>query len=164
MSGPTPFILSRCFSQLIGRKVTFVQTPLAPPDLKVAQVYGIYNLLPYETAILVKADLPLMGSFGGALVGLPDLAVKEHLRPTPIEELLRDAICEVLNIVAASLTTEGRAVFTKMVTDPSYIDGAAGNVYKKPDHRSYFNVSVDGYQGGKFSILSQSIPANFVAH
>jgi hypothetical protein len=143
--------------------VTFVQTPLAPPDLKVTQIYGIYNLLPYETAILVKADLPLMGSFGGALVGLPDLAVKEHLRPTPIEELLRDAICEVLNIVAASLTTEGRAVFTKMVTDPSYIDGAAGNVYKKPDHRSYFNVSVDGYQGGRFSILSQSIPANFVA-
>jgi hypothetical protein len=164
MSEPTPFVLSRCFSQLIGRKVTFVQTPLAPPDLKVTQIYGIYNLLPYETAILVKADLPLMGSFGGALVGLPDLAVKEHLRPTPIEELLRDAICEVLNIVAASLTTEGRAVFTKMVTDPSYIDGAAGNVYKKPDHRSYFNVSVDGYQGGKFSILSQSIPANFVAH
>jgi hypothetical protein len=131
--------------------------------MKIKQIYGIYNLLPHETAIIVKADLPLMGSFGGALVGLPDQAVKDHLRSTPVEELLRDAICEVLNIAAAALTTEGRAVFTKMVTDPSYIDGAAGNVFTKPDHKSYFNVSIDGYQGGKFSILSQSVPANAVA-
>ena len=162
MSEPTPFGLSRCFSQLVGRKVTFVQTTITL-DMKVTQIYGIYTLLPHETAIIVKADLPLMGSFGGALVGLPDLAVKEHLRPTPIEELLRDAICEVLNIVATALTSEGRAVFTKMVTDPIYIDGAAGNVYKKPDHRSYFNVTIEGYQGGKFTILSQAVPASAVA-
>jgi hypothetical protein len=159
MSEPTPYALSRCFSQLVGRKVTFVQAAPAL-DTKIKQIYGIYSLLPHETAIIVKADLPLLGSFGGALVGLPDLAVKEHLRSTPIEELLRDAICEVLNIASAALTAEGRAVFTKMVTDPAYIDGTAGNVYKKPDHRSYFNVSVDGYQGGRFTILSQSAPAH----
>jgi hypothetical protein len=29
---------------------------------------------------------------------------------------------------------------------------------KKPDHKSYFNVSVDGYQGGKFTILAQFVP------
>ena len=109
MSEPTPFLLSRCFSQLIDRKVTFVQTPLAPPDLKVKQIYGIYNLLPYEAAIIVKADLPLLGSLGGALVGLPDSAVKEHLRVTPLDELLRDAINEVLNIAAAAITKIGRA-------------------------------------------------------
>lgn len=164
MSEPTPFVLSRCFSQLTGRKVTFVQTPLAPPDMKIKQIFGIYNLLPHETAIVVKADLPLMGSLGGALVGLPDSAVKEHLRQTPLEELLRDAISEVLNIASAAITTEGRAVFTKMVTDPTYIDGAAGKVYAKPDHRSYFNVQVDGYQGGKFNILSKFIPGHTVGH
>src|ERR1035438_8820853 len=43
---------------------------------------------PHETAIVVKADLPLLGSFAGALVGLPDAAVKEHLRATPLEELM----------------------------------------------------------------------------
>lgn len=164
MPEATPFVLSRCFTQLIGRKVTFVQTALTPPDLKIKQIYGIYNLLPHNTAIIVKADLPLLGSLGGALVGLPDPAVKEHLRVTPLEELLRDAINEVLNIASSSITAEGRAVFIKFVTDPTYIDGDAGKVYAKADHKSYFNVQIDGYQGGKFNILSKFIPGHSVGH
>jgi hypothetical protein len=126
--------------------------------MRIRQMYGIYTLLPHETAIIVKADLPLLGSFAGALVGLPDSAVKEHLRVTPLEELLRDAICEVLNIASAAVTSEGRAVFTKLAADPARIDGAAGKLLQKPDHKSYFTVSVDGYQGGRFTILSQFVP------
>ena len=157
MPEPSPFLLSKSFSQLIGRKVTFTQATAAP-DAKTKQIYGIYTVLPHETAIVVKADLQLLGSVAGALVGLPDAAVKEHLRATPMEELLRDAISEVLNIAAASVTTGGRAVFTRMVTDPAYIDGPAEKVLEKPFHRSYFTVSVDGYQGGRFTIFSAFIP------
>jgi hypothetical protein len=157
MSEPTPFSLSQLFSQLIGRKVTFTQTTVAA-ETKVKQIYGIYNVLPHDTAIVVKVDLPLLGSFGGVLVGLPDAAVKEHLAMNPMEELLRDAISEVLNIASAAITTEGRAIFTKMVDSPTYIDGAAGTLMKKPDRRSYFNVLVDGYQGGKFTIFTQFTP------
>ena len=162
MAEPTPYALSRCFSQLIGRKVTFAQSTFAA-DTKIKQIFGIYNLLPHGTAIIVKADLPLLGSFGGALVGLPDPVVKEHLRVSPVEELLRDAIYEALNIASAAVTSEGRAVFTKLVFDPVYIDGSAGEVYKKPHHRSYFNVLIDGYQGGRFAILSQFVPITVVA-
>ena len=159
MSQPTPFTLSQRFSQLVGRKVTFVQTTLSV-DIKPKQIYGIYNVLPQEVPIVVKADLPLLGSFAGALVGFPDNVVKEHLKVTPMEELLRDAIYEVLNIASAAVTAEGRAVFTKMVSDPAYIDGMAAAMFKKPDHRSYFNVSIDGYQGGKFNIFSAFVPPN----
>jgi len=60
MAEPTPYGLSQRFSRLIGRKVTFVQTT-ASLDAKVAQVFGIYSVLPQETAIVVKADLPLLG-------------------------------------------------------------------------------------------------------
>jgi hypothetical protein len=157
MSEPTPFALSKLFSELIGRKVTFAQTTVAA-ETKIKQMYGIYTVLPHETAIVVKSDLPLLGSLAGVLVGLPDSAVKEHLAKNPLEELLRDAIHEVLNIASAVIATEGRAVFIKMVADPVLIDGAPGNVLKKPDHRSYFNVLVDGYQGGKFTIFAQSVP------
>jgi hypothetical protein len=45
-----------------------------------------------------------------------------------------------------------------MVTDPMFLDGEAGKVFKKPDHRSYFNVLVDGYQGGKFTIFAPFAP------
>jgi hypothetical protein len=157
MSEPTPYALSKLLSELIGRKVTFTQTTPAP-ETKIKQMYGIYTVLPHEHAIVVKSDLPLLGSLAGVLVGLPDSAVKEHLAVSPVEELLRDAIYEVLNISSAVITTEGRAVFIKMVADAALIDGAAGKVLRKPDHRSYFNVLVDGYQGGKFTIFAQSAP------
>jgi hypothetical protein len=157
MSEPTPFALSKLFTELIGRKVAFTQTT-AGAETKVKQMYGIYTVFPHETAIVVKSDLPLLGSLAGVLVGLPDAAVKEHLAATPVEELLRDAIHEVLNITSAVITHQGRAVFVKMVADPILIDGEAGKVFKKPDHRSYFNVLVDGYQGGKFTIFAPFAP------
>jgi len=157
MAEPSPFLLSKAFSQLTGRKVAFVVAP-ALPESKVRQTYGIYAVKPHEVAIVVKADLLLMGSFAGALVGLPDAAVKEHLKVAPLEELMSDAILEVFNIAAATVTTEGRAVFTRMVTDPAYIDGPAEKAYKQPFRRNFFNVTIDGYQGGKFTILSDFIP------
>jgi hypothetical protein len=157
MAEPTPFALSQRFSLLIGRKVTFVQAATAL-DTKISQIYGIYTVLPHETAVVVKADLRLLGSIAGALVGLPDPVVKEHLAATPMEELMRDAIYEVLNVAAAAVSTEGRAVFSRMETNPTLIDGVAGQTLKNPAHRSYFNVSVDGYQGGRFNIFAQFVP------
>lgn len=157
MSEPSAFLLSKAYSQLTGRKVAFVQAP-AVPESKMRQIYGIYLVKPHEVAIVVKADLLLMGSIAGALVGLPDPAVKEHLKTAPLEELMRDAILEVFNIGAATVTTEGRAVFSRMVTDPAYIDGPAEKAFKQPFRRNCFNVTVEGYQGGKFVILSDFIP------
>jgi hypothetical protein len=157
MAEPTPFALSRRFTQLVGRTVTFVQKP-ATLDSRLNQIYGIYTVLPFETAVVVKADLRLLGSIAGALVGLPDPVVVDHLTANPMEELLRDAIYEVLNVAAASISTEGRAVFTNMVTNPTLIEGAAAETLKKPFRRSYFAVTVDGYKGGNFCIFSQFVP------
>ena len=154
MAEPTPLALSHMFTQLIGRKVTFAPATIAA-ETKIKQIYGIYNVLPHESALIVKADLPLLGSLAGVMVGLPDSAVTESLSVSPVEEVLRDAIHEVLNVTSAVVTNEGRAVFTSMVADTSLIDGAAGKLFKKPDRKTYFNVTVDGYQGGKFTIFAQ---------
>jgi hypothetical protein len=157
MPGPNAFHLSKCFSQLINRKVTFVQTSQTL-DGKIKQVYGAYNLSPIDSAIVVKADLHLLGSIAGALVGLPDSVVKEHLKISPLEELLRDAISEVFNVASAAVTAEGRAVFSKFVTESILLDGMAGKVFKEPFHRNYFTVSVEDYQGGRFSVFSPFVP------
>jgi hypothetical protein len=161
MSEPTPYSLSQHFSALIGRKVAFAQTTLSV-DGKIKLMYGIYNVVPHERPIVVKAELPLLGSMAGALVGLPDSAVKDQLGKTPLEEVLRDAIHEVLNVASTVITSEGRAIFTKMVPEPAFIDGAAAEMFKKPDHRSYFNVTVDGYTGGKFQIFAKAAPIKTV--
>ena len=153
MSEPTAYALSHHLSDLIGRKVTFSQAT-ASIDGPGKLVYGIYKVLPKEAAVVVKTDLPLLGSFAGVLVGLPNDAVKDRLKVSPVEELLRDAMYEVLNISSTVVTTEGRAIFEKMVMDKAYVDGGANLVLMKPGHRSYFNVAVEGYEGGKFSIFS----------
>jgi hypothetical protein len=75
-----------------------------------------------------------------------------------MEELLRDAIYEVFNVASAAVGTEGRTVLANMVDNPTYIDGPAGEVLRNPGHKSHFNVSVDGYIGGRLSILSPFIP------
>jgi hypothetical protein len=157
MPDVTAYALSKHLSDLIGRKVSFTVTT-ASPETKIKQIYGIYTVLPYETMVLVKTDLPLLGSLAGVLVGLPDSAVKEHLAASSLDELMRDAMHEVLNVTSTVVSKEGRPVFQKMVSDASLVDGPAGKLLVKPDHRSYFNVAVDGYQGGKFQLFSQFIP------
>jgi hypothetical protein len=158
MLGPSPLDLSSIFSGLIGRKVTF--KPGAPSaDLGAKLMFGVYNVLPQEAALVVKSDLSLLASFAGSLVGLPDNVVKEHLRASQLDELLRDAIHEVLNIASTVVTNEGRAVFQRMTPDASYVDGPAGAVLKNPFRRTYFDVTVEGYQGGRFSIFSPHLPA-----
>jgi hypothetical protein len=142
---------------LINRKVTFVQTGQSL-DGKTRLIFGIYSLSPIESAVVVKADLQLMGSIAGALVGLPDQVVKEHLKISPLEELLRDAISEVFNIASAAVSAEGRAVFTRFETESIFIDGVAAKVFKEPFHRSYFTVAVEDYQGGRFSVFSPFVP------
>ena len=154
MSEPTAHAMSQLFSNLIGRKVSFAQAkPSTVANVK--QMYGLYTVLPHETVVVVKADLPLLGSFAGALVGLPQSAVEQQLAETPLSELLRDAIHEVLNIASTVVTNEGRAVFKKMAADPVYFDTLDARFLQKPDRKTLFDVSMDEYQGGKFTIFAQ---------
>jgi hypothetical protein len=153
MPEPTPYLLSKHFAHLIGREVTFVQTA-SETKSKARQIYGLYTVFPTETSLVVKADLALLGSFAGALVGLPDAEVSQRLAGAKMEELLRDAICEVFNVASAVVAIEGRAVFDTMVTDRTYISGDAEEVLMNPFHRSHFNVTVEGYQPGRSNIFS----------
>ena len=154
MSEPTAHAFTQMFSQLTGRQVSFTQPKAATPSTA-KQMYGLYTVLPHETPIVVKSDLALLGSFAGALVGLQDDAVKDRLKQTPLDELLRDAIHEVLNISATLVTNEGRAVFKKMAADPVYFDNFDAQLLQKPDRKTAFDVSVEGYQGGKFTIFAR---------
>ncbi len=154
MSEPTAYAMTQLFSQLVGREVKFAQGSSGGAS-KEKQIYGVYTVLPQEAAIVVQADLSLLGSFAGALVGLQDDAIQERLAQASVDELLRDAIHEVLNIASTVVTNEGRAVFKKMVTDPVYCEGTAAQLLQKPDRKTMFDVSVDGYKGGRFMVLAQ---------
>jgi hypothetical protein len=152
MSEPTAYALSQHFTNLINRDVRFAPAkPLA--ETKIPQVYGIYTVFPAQSALVVKADMQVIGAFAGALVGLPDAEVTSRLQLAVSDELLGDAMKEVLNVASAVVTGEGRAVFDSMLTKLVYLTPAAEKAINTPLHRSYFNVQIDGYEGGRFSVF-----------
>ncbi len=158
MAEPSPYEIANMLTDLIGRKVGVSQVA-APQETKAKQMFGTYQVVSTLAPIVLKADLVLLVSMAGVLVGLPDSAVRERLAAPALDELIRDAMHELLNILSTVVSVEGRAIFIKMVPNAAYVDGAAGVVLKKPSRRSYFNVDVEGYQGGQLSILSSLAPA-----
>ena len=153
MAEPTPFAMAELFSNLVGCSVSFSQQ-ITPVATKAKQIYGVYLVKPMDSTRVVQADLNLLGSFAGALIGLPSDSVKERLADAKLDEPLRDAIHEVLNIASTVVSLEHRAVFQKMYTDPVGLPSAALDTLQHPIYRSYFNVKIDGFDGGAFSILA----------
>jgi hypothetical protein len=161
MSEPSAYAIATLLTDLIGRKV-LVSVENGPSVTKAKQIFGVYKLVESEAPIVLQADLTLVASMAGVLVGLPDSAVKEHLAAPALNELLRDAAHEVLNIFSTLISMEGRAVFLKMLPNAAYVDGAAGAVLRKPPRRFYFTVQVEGYDGGRLSIYA-TFPAGSTA-
>jgi hypothetical protein len=152
MAEPTPVSLSRQFTGLVNRKVSFTVTkPFAP--LNIEQVYGVYTVFPNQTTLVVRADLALFGSLAGALIGLPDDEIKSRLKVGLRDDLLGDAMKEVFNVSSAVLTCEGRAHFNQMATKPVYLSTEASKTLDTAGRRSCFTVEVEGYQGGRLAIF-----------
>ena len=75
-----------------------------------------------------------------------------------MEESLRDAIYEVLNIASSTIAPQSRTSLSKVATDLASIDETASMTLAKPDHKYYFDVSINGYDGGKFSVSVRLAP------
>jgi len=63
---------------------------------------------------ILQLDLPLLGSLGGALLGLPSDTIKEGLMSPTGDEPLRDAMHEVLNVASTIISIDHRAIFQSM--------------------------------------------------
>jgi hypothetical protein len=153
MAELNPLDLSRLLSELVGTEVR-----LAPgsgvADAKAPQVFGTYTVLPDDAALVLQADLKLLSSIGGALLRLPAEAVEDHVTGAGVDEVLRDAMHEVLNIASTAVVRKGRAVFQKMLFDASELPGKAAETLESPFTRSVFEVFVQDYKGGKLTIYT----------
>ena len=152
MAETTPFELNKMFSSLTGKQVTFTLSKTPPPDTR-KHVYGTYSLLPDESMRVVKADVALIGSFGGALMGLPKSAVVDGLKEVPLDETIHDAMHEILNVSATLVSVDHRAIFRKMFFNVKELPEAAAALLKKPKVTMHFLVSIAGYDGGAFTLL-----------
>jgi len=141
------------YSDLTGLQVSFTVKPRSTPS-KNRLIFGVYSELPAQDTILLRADLPLLASMGGALVGLPDSIVNERIRASTLDETLRDAMHEVLNITSTLLSTAHRVIFKTMYTDAAHLSGPALSILNSPILATCFDVSIQGYTGGELSIFS----------
>lgn len=152
MRDPAPQTLSRHFTNLIGRRVAFVKSP---PKSKMDEkkVFAVYRSFPSQSVIVLKADLPLIGSFAGALVGMPDSEVRMRLAEKTLDDLIKDAIMEILNVTTPAIATEDRATFISMAMNESEVEDAGKEIVSKPHREFMFDVTVEEHQGGRFQIL-----------
>ncbi|RRA48137.1 hypothetical protein [Acidipila sp. EB88] len=153
MKEPTAFSLSKLVSSLVGREVAFALVPkLDKPAAK--PIYGTYAEVPGNQTLVVRAELAMLGTLAGYLVGLPEDTAIERASSRPMDETLRDAIHELLNIFASGLSTEHRVIFRSMTDDLLLCSGEALDVIRKPERQSNYRISADGKAKGTLSILS----------
>lgn len=151
MPEPNMLALSRLMTDLVNTPVTF--KPARAGALPSAgQIFGTYTIVPENIALVVQADYMLLASLAASLTGMSRSAIGEHM--DPMSEVMRDAIHEILNIGSTAVVVSGRAVFQSMTADRSKVDGAAGAVLRAPHHSTFFDVTVDQYRGGRFTIFS----------
>ena len=153
MAEPCSSIMTRLFTDLIGHNVSFSEQSL-PAAPKSEQLYCVYQIKPMDSARVVRADMALLSSFAGALIGLSPEAIQQRVAEPQLDESLRDALHEVMNIASRVVSLEHRAVFKGIYADPGSLPADARNTLRDPCYTSHFNVKIDGYEGGGFTLLA----------
>jgi hypothetical protein len=153
MSEPSSAAMATLFSDLIGRPVNFSGQLNALPTNR-NQIYCVYLIKPMDSYRVIKADLSLLSSFAGALIGLSPEAIQERVEEATVDESLKDALGEVMNIASRIVTLEHRGVFKGMYGDPSQMPPGARSTLRDPCYSSHYKVTIDGYEGGAFSLLA----------
>jgi hypothetical protein len=153
MADSTPFALSQLFTNLIDRRVSVVEASEREVT-KCRKSFASYDVVDRGAKILLQIDFDLLGSLGGALAGMPDAIIKQNLKATPVDETLRDAMHEILNILSAVITTEGRAVLKGMELDEVKGRAMAKSFAQTvPNFASRFQATIPNYTGGQIEVF-----------
>lgn len=154
MTDSTPYALSQLFSNLIDRRVSVMEASIHEAT-KCRKSYASYDVVGRKENIFLQIDFDLLGSLGGALAGMPDSIIRQNLKAIPFDETLRDAMHEILNIVSAVITTEGRAILKMMELDENKGRSFAQSFAQTTPHfTSRFQVAIPNYSGGQIEVLS----------
>jgi hypothetical protein len=153
MAEPSSCSMATLFSDLIGRPANFSEQLHALPT-NARQMYCVYLIKPMDSYRVIKADLLLLSSFAGVLIGLSPEIIKERVQEIPLDETLKDALGEVMNIASRIVTREHRGVFKGMYGDPGQMPPGARSTLRDPCYSSHYKVTIDGYEGGAFSLLA----------
>ena len=152
MAEPTPLSLSQFFSELTGRHVNFALA-VNPPASKAKLLYGAYTVQPEGRPLLLKIAAKTLGLLGGSLLGMPEDTSIERAQETPLNDPLRDAMHEVLNIASTAIMDNNRVVFQSMARDLTSLPSKVGQLERNYTRRNAYKVTVDGAHTEVLTIL-----------
>lgn len=153
MTEPTALSLSQLFSQLTDCHVSFTYAQNASPG-KAPVLFAVYEQAEERVPIIVRAEVAMVATLAGALLGMPEDTAIQRALLRPVDEPVRDAMYEVLNIGSTPLCTEGRVVFQEMVFDPREIAGGAAGLLQNAAHKSTYRVTINSTERGVYTLLS----------
>ncbi len=145
--------MSKLFTELVGLPVCFTEhlhAPLRSPK----QIYCVYEVKPMKSIRVIQADALLLASFAGALIGLSPEVVKVRMATVSIDEGLKDPLCEVMNIASRIVSLQNDVVFKNLFRDSGGLPPEARYTLRNPCYCSHFDVTIDGYTGGAFSLFA----------
>lgn len=143
MAEATAFSLSTFFSELTGQHVSFAIATNAPFP-KGEQMYGLYHVVADGSIMLLTAGLSSIALMGGALLGMPADLANERVRAAQVDEPLRDAMHEVLNISSTAFSPEERIVFKGMSRTVDAFSAEVKTLLQKSSRKSSYRVAVNG--------------------
>jgi hypothetical protein len=153
MPDATELRLSHLFTKMLGRDVKFNRIETRT-ESAAKQIYFVYNRFDQEVELVVKGDLPLLASFAGAFLGFQDSDVQSRISSSELDDVLKDAIFEILNMASSAVSHHGPAILSKMATSFDEIGKEAESMVASPHKREVYNVAVEGYKGGRLTVLS----------
>lgn len=144
MAEATAFSLSKFFSELTGQHVSFAIASNAPTP-KGDYMYGLYSVISDASPMLLRMSLSSIALMGGALLGMPAELAMERVKAAEVDESLRDAMHEVLNIASTAFSPDDRIVFKGMSRSvdafPAGVKGLLQNASRKSSYRVAVNNS-----------------------
>lgn len=143
MAEATAFSMSQFFSELTGQHVSFAIATNAPAP-KGDQMYGYYVVVADASPLLLRMSLSSIAHMGGALMGLPADAALERVRAAHVDEPLRDAMHEVLNIASTAFSPDERIVFKGMSRSVDVFPTGVKDLLQKASRKASYRVAVNG--------------------
>lgn len=107
-------------------------------------MYGLYHVVADASPMLMRMSLSSIALMGGALLGLPaDLAL-DRVKAEQVDESLRDAMGEVLNIASTAFSPDERIVFKGMSRSVDVFPANARELLHKASRKASYRVAVNG--------------------
>jgi hypothetical protein len=152
---PKPETIRQLIADLLGREVSVVAGDPLALDADTTAVVADYVGDNGQTAAVCLTDLRLSNALGAALTMAPAQQVDESVKQGVVDAQNLENLTEVVKVMARWFNTPEceHTKWHEVHTLPGELPEPAAALVASPAARRDYDVSVDEYGSGKFSIL-----------